>query len=80
MTHRILMEGKAFLVFMLAVALAEGYAGEETAPDPQVAESRRYYDSVTWHDVVSSGPNRVGYSMLIIRYEPSGKRPADGRS
>lgn len=80
MTHRTLMEGKALFIFILAAALAEGYAGEEAPSAQEVSESRRYYDSITWHDVVSSGPNRVGYSMVIVQYEPSGESPASGRS
>ena len=62
----------AILIFLMGGTIAELPAEEATVPPPpQVSEARRYYDSVTWHDVVSSGPNRVGYSMVVIHEMPA---------
>ena len=70
----------AALIFLVAGAIGNVYAenrhspaaseentGEKTvSPLPsEVSEARRSYDRITWHDVVSSGPNHLGYAMIV---------------
>ncbi|GEM_PF-5882568 len=76
--RRILMEDKtsrkrrpsgfvlaAILIFLMSGAIAEVHDEDN-------------YDKITWHDVVSSGPNRLGYSMVVIYETPV--QPGEGKT
>ena len=47
-------------------ALEENSGAQTVVSPPEVSEARRHYDSITWHDGVSSGPNHLGYAMLLF--------------